>query len=171
MGASTTVISTSNDVSRPGLDRFMDLMARFADVHMRPWIFAEAPAVKSVRPAEAEGKKPRLDGGGAGVGLSAEVETQAMTVSQANVPSSSAAHRSKRRKRIFCDGHHFWPKLAERFPRSGFAWALSTGAALHVRPRPRLILSREEWQRKYGQNPMLDMGSGGDRAAREPAIS
>jgi hypothetical protein len=42
----------------------------------------------------AEGKKPRLDGGGAGVGLSAEVETQAMTVSQANGPSSSAAHRS-----------------------------------------------------------------------------
>jgi hypothetical protein len=36
--------------------------------------------VKSVRPrrigAGAEREKPRLDGGGAGVGLSAEVETQ-----------------------------------------------------------------------------------------------
>jgi hypothetical protein len=33
------------------------------------------------------------------------------------------------------------------------------------------VLSRDEWQRKYGQNPRLDMGSGGDRAAGEPAIA
>ena len=31
------------------------------------------------------------------------------------------------------------------------------------------VLSRDEWQRKYGQNPRLDMG--GDRAAEEPAIA
>jgi len=33
------------------------------------------------------------------------------------------------------------------------------------------LLDRDEWQRKYGQNPRLDMGNGGDRAAREPAIA
>jgi hypothetical protein len=33
------------------------------------------------------------------------------------------------------------------------------------------VLGRDEWQRKYGQNSMLDMGSGGDRAAGEPAIA
>jgi hypothetical protein len=35
----------------------------------------------------------------------------------------------------------------------------------------RPVLSRDEWLRKYGQNPRLDMGSGGDRAAGEPAIA
>jgi hypothetical protein len=31
------------------------------------------------------------------------------------------------------------------------------------------VLGRDEWQRKYGQNPKLDMGS--DRATGEPAIA
>ena len=33
------------------------------------------------------------------------------------------------------------------------------------------VLSRDEWLRKYGQNPRRDMGSGGDRVAGEPAIA
>jgi hypothetical protein len=28
------------------------------------------------------------------------------------------------------------------------------------------VLGRDEWQRKYGQNPRLDMGSGGDRTPK-----
>ena len=33
------------------------------------------------------------------------------------------------------------------------------------------VPSRDEWQRKYGQNPMPDMGNGGDKAAGEPSIA
>ena len=33
------------------------------------------------------------------------------------------------------------------------------------------VLGRDEWQRKYGQKPSFDMGSGGDRAAKEPSIA
>ena len=62
------MIGPSNDVSRPGLDRFMDLMAPFADAHMRPDV-RRGPAVKSVRPRRIggrgrEGKAPPAWGRG-----------------------------------------------------------------------------------------------------------